>query len=133
MSNENNNQFNNEVRENHEGQSGYKRPYKKNYKFKPQHRNSHGRKPMQDRKAPADKEKSGKPVPFKDSVKNEVHLLNVNEQVSAGDIEEEKDNNPYFNSSASGVQEGIKYCRNCGNRLPKSAKFCDKCGTMMDY
>ena len=70
MSNENNNQFNNEVRENHEGQSGYKRPYKKNYKFKPQHRNSHGRKPMQDRKAPADKEKSGKPVPFKDSVKN---------------------------------------------------------------
>ena len=47
--------------------------------------------------------------------------------------EEEKDNNPYFNSSASGVQEGIKYCRNCGNRLPKSAKFCDKCGTMMDY
>ena len=70
MSNENNNQFNNEVRENYEGQSGYKRPYKKNYKFKPQHRNSHGRKPMQDRKAPADKEKSGKPVPFKDSVKN---------------------------------------------------------------
>lgn len=72
-------------------------------------------------------------IHFKDSVKNEVHLLNVNEQVSAEDIEEEKDNNPYFNSSASGVQEGIKYCRNCGNRLPKSAKFCDKCGTMMDY
>ena len=70
MSNENNNQFNNEVREDHEGQSGYKRPYKKNYKFKPQHRNSHGRKPMQDRKAPAEKEKSGKPVPFKASVKN---------------------------------------------------------------
>ena len=63
MSNENNNQFNNEARENHDGQFGHgqKRPYNrpKNYKYKPQHRNSYGRKPMQDRKAPADKEKNG--------------------------------------------------------------------------
>ena len=58
MSNENNNQFNNEARENHDGQFGHgqKRPYNrpKNYKYKPQHRNSYGRKPMQDRKAPAE-------------------------------------------------------------------------------
>ncbi len=51
MSNENNNQFNNEARENHDGQFGHgqKRPYNrpKNYKYKPQHRNSYGRKPMQ--------------------------------------------------------------------------------------
>ena len=40
MSNENNNQFNNEARENHDGQFGHgqKRPYNrpKNYKYKPQ-------------------------------------------------------------------------------------------------
>ena len=39
MSNENNNQFNNEARENHDGQFGHgqKRPYNrpKNYKYKP--------------------------------------------------------------------------------------------------
>ena len=74
MSNENNNQFNNEVRENHDGQFGHgqKRPYNrpKNYKYKPQHRNSYGRKPMQDRKAPADKEKNGIQVPFKAAIKN---------------------------------------------------------------
>ena len=74
MSNENNNQFNNEARENHDGQFGHgqKRPYNrpKNYKYKPQHRNSYGRKPMQDRKAPADKEKNGIQVPFKSAIKN---------------------------------------------------------------
>ena len=74
MSNENNNQFNNEARENHDGQFGHgqKRPYNrpKNYKYKPQHRNSYGRKPMQDRKAPADKEKNGIQVPFKAAIKN---------------------------------------------------------------
>jgi ribonuclease J len=74
LSNENNNQFNNEARENHDGQFGHgqKRPYNrpKNYKYKPQHRNSYGRKPMQDRKAPADKEKNGIQVPFKAAIKN---------------------------------------------------------------
>ena len=74
MNNENNNQYNNEARENHEGQSGHgqRRPYNrpKNYKYKPQHRNTHGRKPIQDRKAVTDKEKSGKPVPFKNPVKS---------------------------------------------------------------
>ena len=74
MNNENNNQYNNEARENNEGQSGHgqRRPYNrpKNYKYKPQHRNTHGRKPIQDRKAVTDKEKSGKPVPFKNPVKS---------------------------------------------------------------
>jgi hypothetical protein len=32
-----------------------------------------------------------------------------------------------------GVQEGIKYCRNCGNKLPDTARFCDRCGEKMDY
>ncbi len=32
-----------------------------------------------------------------------------------------------------GVQAGFKYCRNCGNKLPDTAKFCDRCGEKMDY
>lgn len=32
-----------------------------------------------------------------------------------------------------GVQKGFKYCRNCGNKLPDTAKFCDKCGERLDY
>lgn len=31
------------------------------------------------------------------------------------------------------IDPDIKYCRNCGNKLPSSAKFCDKCGSMTDY
>ena len=34
---------------------------------------------------------------------------------------------------AKGVCEGVKYCRNCGNKLPAAAKFCDKCGNKTDY
>ena len=37
------------------------------------------------------------------------------------------------NPQAIGIVEGIKYCRNCGNKLPKSAKFCDMCGYNTDY
>ena len=37
------------------------------------------------------------------------------------------------NTSASRTEEGIKYCRNCGNKLPLSAKFCDKCGSETNY
>ncbi len=40
---------------------------------------------------------------------------------------------PVFNPSAKGVLEGIKYCRNCGNKLPLAAKFCDKCGESAEY
>lgn len=38
-----------------------------------------------------------------------------------------------FNPKAPGVFEGFKYCRNCGNKLPADAKFCDKCGKKVDY
>lgn len=38
-----------------------------------------------------------------------------------------------FNPKAKGVQKGFKYCRNCGNKLPDTAKFCDKCGESMSY
>ena len=73
MSNENNNEYN-EVRDAHDGQSGHgaKRPYnrQKNYKYKPQHRNSYNRKQTSDRKMTQDKEKNGRTVPFKNPVKN---------------------------------------------------------------
>ena len=73
MSNENNNEYN-EVRDAHDGQSGHgaKRPYnrQKNYKYKPQHRNSYNRKQTSDRKMTQDKEKNGRTVPFKNPVKS---------------------------------------------------------------
>ena len=40
---------------------------------------------------------------------------------------------PSFNENAKGVMKGFKYCRNCGNRLPVESKFCDKCGSRVDY
>ena len=78
MSNENNYEFNNEERGAHEGQSGHgaKRPYnrQKNYKYKSQHRNNYNRKPglNGERKQQPEKEKTGKPVPFKTPIKASV-------------------------------------------------------------
>ena len=70
-------------------------------------------------------------VYYKDSLKNESHSLDVandeNESI------ETSEDNIFFNSNATGVCEGIKYCRNCGNKLPVTAKFCDKYGTGVDY
>ena len=40
---------------------------------------------------------------------------------------------PTYNTNAKGVIEGIKYCRNCGNKLPSVAKYCDRCGAMTEY
>lgn len=40
---------------------------------------------------------------------------------------------PEYNKNAIGVVEGFKYCRNCGNKLPSDALFCDKCGAKTDY
>ena len=37
------------------------------------------------------------------------------------------------NPQAPGVVAGYKYCRNCGNRLPESARFCDRCGLSTVY
>ncbi len=38
-----------------------------------------------------------------------------------------------FNPSAPGVKVGFKFCRNCGNKLPEIARFCDKCGENTEY
>lgn len=81
-------------------------------------------------------------IQFENAVGTESHIPVADEKKvgeNTEDIENivktenETDDNPYFDPNASGVQPGIKYCRNCGNKLPRSAKFCDKCGTRMDY
>ena len=73
-------------------------------------------------------------IPLMDSVKTELHT-HVDEKLEDDTFvkTDEKKENSNFDPGADGVQEGIKYCRNCGNKLPSSAKFCDKCGTKMDY
>lgn len=63
---------------------------------------------------------------FKDSVYDEK-----TEKPEPIPIKNEKE--PEFNPKAKGVQAGFKYCRNCGNKLPDTAKFCDKCGEKMSY
>jgi len=48
-------------------------------------------------------------------------------------VKEDISSDEHFNPSAKGVMTGYKYCRNCGHKVPESAKFCDKCGERMDY
>lgn len=48
-------------------------------------------------------------------------------------VSQKNENEPEFNPKAKGVQVGFKYCRNCGNKLPDTAKFCDKCGERISY
>mgnify|MGYP000994020774 FL=1 len=72
-------------------------------------------------------------IQYKDSVRFERHSFetaNVENELANDDIKEE---NPFFDPGANGVFEGVKYCRNCGNKLPAAAKFCDKCGNKTDY
>jgi len=72
-------------------------------------------------------------IQYKDSVRFETHPFetdNTDNDVVQDDIKEE---NLFFDPDAKGVCEGWKYCRNCGNKLPATAKFCDKCGNKTDY
>ena len=70
---------------------------------------------------------------FKDSVRTETHIISKEEEVELEKADNPEKENIYFDPSAKGVQEGFKYCRNCGNKLPADAKFCDKCGMKIDY
>lgn len=67
----------------------------------------------------------------KDAVYNELHLRNgrrpLDESQESAEKTEEKTDLP------KGVQIGFKYCRNCGNKLPDTARFCNRCGEKMDY
>lgn len=67
---------------------------------------------------------------LKDAVYNETHKRNKETEADTSvknESSEEKESLP------KGVQKGFKYCRNCGNKLPDTAKFCDRCGEKMDY
>jgi hypothetical protein len=55
------------------------------------------------------------------------------EPVEASDTAANKPEPESFDSTAPGIIKGFKYCRNCGNKLPEDAKFCDKCGNPTDY
>jgi hypothetical protein len=57
----------------------------------------------------------------------------ISDDVSSNDNSNEAEQNSSFNPKAKGVIKGYKYCRNCGNKLPDTAKFCDKCGSRVDY
>lgn len=60
----------------------------------------------------------------------DIPLPNKND---IGDDTKQTNNEPVYNVSAPGIDRGFKYCRNCGNKLPEDARFCDRCGSKMDY
>lgn len=72
-------------------------------------------------------------VYFKDSVANENPELKLPNDNTVSNKAVAEVNEPAYNKNAPGVQKGFKYCRNCGNKLPQEAKFCDKCGSSTDY
>lgn len=71
---------------------------------------------------------------FKRSVYNEKPIFADEETKKVEDhLEEPIKVKTGYNPIAKGVQEGYKYCRNCGNKLPVKSNFCDKCGESLDY
>lgn len=57
---------------------------------------------------------------------------NTEEPKKVADADHE-DVQPFYNKHADGVEEGSKYCRNCGNKLPGDAQFCNRCGKQTNY
>ena len=73
-------------------------------------------------------------IQWKGSKATEVPLReDYKEEESKEGLVQDGDTAPSFNENAKGVMKGFKYCRNCGNRLPAESKFCDKCGSRVDY
>lgn len=67
----------------------------------------------------------------KEAVYNETHMRNEKpEESKKQNIVADNEGNTEL---PKGIQKGFKYCRNCGNKLPDTAKFCDKCGERIDY
>lgn len=72
-----------------------------------------------------------------------IEINNAEELISDDNLEKNIDNQTLnvikeneknvYDKNAKGVEVGYKYCRNCGNKLPEDAKFCDKCGSAMNY
>ena len=64
---------------------------------------------------------------------DEIWANSVYDEQAEMPVVDEEAAEPTFNPNAKGVHTGFKYCRNCGNKLPDTAKFCDKCGKSMYY
>lgn len=71
----------------------------------------------------------------KDAVYNELHQRteSVSEKIEQNNDEKENIITETKGTLPKGIHKGFKYCRNCGNKLPDIAKFCDKCGERIDY
>ncbi len=65
-------------------------------------------------------------------ISEKAESLDNIEKADKTDRLEEVAASSFFNN-ALGVKKGFKYCRNCGNQLPTASKFCDKCGSRLDY
>lgn len=73
---------------------------------------------------------------YKNSVANEIHMLSQEDTTcddNVTDAETQDEGEVSFNPTARGIQAGFKYCRNCGNKLPEDSRFCDKCGSRVEY
>lgn len=64
---------------------------------------------------------------------DEIWANSVYDEQAEKPVPNENTSEPTFNPSAKGVHTGFKYCRNCGNKLPDTSKFCDKCGESINY
>lgn len=69
------------------------------------------------------------------AVWNEIPNFDIN---PLNEIEDESNPPKLFENNKESempneAQSGYKYCRNCGNKLPQSAKFCDQCGQNVEY
>ena len=53
---------------------------------------------------------------------------NLEDQKEAG-VDSDQGSTPITEVKA----EKFKFCRNCGNKLPLGAKFCDRCGENVEY
>lgn len=73
---------------------------------------------------------------FLDSMRLEYNMETLDAKWVSTEIHEfsaQTEETPVFSPGADGVVPGYKYCRNCGNRLPDDARFCDKCGYKIEY
>lgn len=77
---------------------------------------------------------------MKNAVNSGMHWKNEPPEEAAGEMTDEGTEVPTGLKDDTekqplppGVQPGYKYCRNCGNKLPVSANFCNECGERLDY
>ena len=70
-----------------------------------------------------------------DELEKSAVYTELHERNKSNDNEKmQEDNVPLIkNDAIKGVEVGFKYCRNCGNKLPDNARFCNKCGEKTDY